>query len=140
MILIWALLFLILQRLLNAAFFKPYMLLIEKRESATSGAIARAQECRRKTEELAAQYEDKITAIKVKAIQSRLETMGRAKRDADLIVEKAEKAAQELVASSRAALSAKLAELRNEVPTHAAALADILVRKLETGEGSVSRN
>jgi len=131
MILLCAVLFFVLYRLLEAKLFHPFIGLVEARESATIGAEAIAEINSAEAIELVSRYELELTKARARLMEERMRLIGEAKRDASAIIEAADGKAQEEVRNVRWDLLNRREEMRRETLKQAQELADELVAKLK---------
>lgn len=130
MIVVWALIFLVITKLLNKFFFAPYLALLEAREAATKGASDSAREITAEAERLNKEYEQSIFEERVKVMNVRNESLSAARAQSTQIIEKAEKEAQASTSTFRHELNQKIALLSQRSPQEAANLAEELVRRV----------
>ena len=136
MIVVWLFAFVVIWKLLAQYFFLPYLKLIEAREAASSGANDLAQEKNKKADQLQKDYEKRLLEEKVKVLNVRTQQLTAAKREAQTILESAEKEAQAFTAKSRDELKTRMASVTRNVPTEAEALANLLIDKIRKGDGA----
>jgi F0F1-type ATP synthase membrane subunit b/b' len=142
MILISALLFVALWKILDKKLFSPYLALLDARDSLTTGAADSARELLQKAETLTNEYNGRIVQTRVEAMKLKLEAVNAAKAEAQSITEQAEGEAQELIRNARWETAQKITALREEAFREADRMADAIVQKLaapaKSGERSIN--
>jgi len=138
MILVGAALFVILWKALEHSLFGPYLLLIEKREGATSGAGKAADEKLSKADDLNRQYDSKLMEQRIIFMQAKFAALDKAKNEADQIVGSAAKGAQDKLSAGRADIAAKIAANKAAAEREASALTEMIVAKVTSPTGSTS--
>jgi F-type H+-transporting ATPase subunit b len=133
MIPLGALFFLVLWVFLSKFLFKPYLALVEARESATSGAVESSREKVAKAAELRASYDERLGAERVTAMKQKLDVVANAKKNAAEIIERAESSAQAALRDGRAANARDAAALRDMSLQDVDGLADMVISKVTSG-------
>lgn len=132
MIVVCAVLFLGLWKFLDKVLFGPYLGLIEAREKLTIGAGDTATAERAKAKSLTEEYEQKLMAARVSAMEKKLGAISKAKTEADSIVEKSEHSSQELLRSVRWEMAKKIDEMRGKAFGEVDSLVDMIVNRVKS--------
>jgi F-type H+-transporting ATPase subunit b len=143
MIIASAALFVVLYRTMGKFVFGPYLDLIESRERATIGAEGAAATEREQAQTIEKEYQDRLMAARVSAMEKKIANLNSAKAEADAVVEKAEGSAQELLRSVRWEMARQIDETRNKTHADVDSLAEMIVERVKNpspkASGSNSR-
>ncbi|MCI5066351.1 hypothetical protein MRY87_11565 [bacterium] len=139
MILIGMALFWGYYKLSSAVLFSPLLRLFERRESATVGAQAGADEMLAEAAKMREVYEETIAQARQKAVAERLEQLSFASKDASDVVAGAEAVAKEKTLAERASLSKQEEELRAKLLADSDTLAEQLASRILEGGSSAQR-
>ncbi len=137
MILVWAAMFFVIWQLLASYLFRPYLRLIEKRESLTSGATAVVAERQKLADDLTNEYEQKLLDHKVSLMKRRAELLAVAKTEAQQILSASEGEAQSMVAQARDRIQSEIIAISKTIPHEAGILSDLLVQNFERSLGEI---
>ncbi|MCB0310956.1 MAG: ATP synthase F0 subunit B [Bdellovibrionales bacterium] len=130
MILSSCVLFFILWSFLDRFVFSPYLKLIEARESVTTGAKQEAAEMAKRAGNLDRQYEELMTAERVRLMEVKLAALSQAKLEGAQILKSAESEAQRLTLEARESLEKLYTSIKADVPKQAEDLADEISQKI----------
>jgi F-type H+-transporting ATPase subunit b len=139
MILLGAVLFVVLWKLLQAVLFAPYIKLLEAREAASTGAQATAQRNNADAQETLAKYNEELTAARVAFMGARNEAIERAREQADQIVGKAEHEVRQTIEAAHKEVSRDLEAVAEVVQREAEQLGNTMANQaqsLATGNSS----
>lgn len=129
MIVVCSVAFVVFWQVLSQVLWKPYLQLIDAREKATVGAQEGAHEDRARAEELKRQYEEKVGAARVAAMEKKFSLLENAKREAHTLVEKAEGEAQEHVRAVRWEIGSKMEDFQKRAAQEVEGLSRIIVER-----------
>ncbi len=101
MILIGTVIFFVFMKLLERTLFAPHMRLSDAREASTSGAAEAAQKMNREAEKIQAKYEEQIGIARKNAMNEKAALVGKARAEADRIVQAAEGEAEESIRQAK---------------------------------------
>lgn len=127
-----ALLFVVFWQVLSRVLWQPYLALVEARERATVGAQTGASDARARASELRQQFDEKIGNARIAAMEKKLSVLESAKKEAHLIVEKAEGDAQEHVRSVRWEIGSKMEDFQRRAASEVDGLAKIIVERVKS--------
>jgi F0F1-type ATP synthase membrane subunit b/b' len=130
MIPVGTILFFLLWRLLDVTLFGPYLQLAEMRERMTTGAFADAEAMEREAAERNGESDARTFEARVAFVKTKMERVNESRREAQAIVEQAERAAAEQLKSSRVALKEEIDTLRRENLGRAELLASELTQQV----------
>lgn len=138
MILICAVLFVGLVSLLRRNLFSPYLVLLEARENATSGAYKQVEQIKAQSENLNNEYDTQMVDERVAAMKVKLSKIAASKREAQNIIEKAQNNAEQIIKESRASLRQELDVLRKESLQEVQELSNLTVQQILTSADSTA--
>lgn len=114
--------------------FRPYLEVVEQRETATVGAEARAVELRRETQRIQAEIEEQLRQARVEGIKRRDAQVDEAKKNAAAVLERVSSQAGERLKSAHAEIAELRRAAEREVESESQKLAALVCeRALETG-------
>jgi F0F1-type ATP synthase membrane subunit b/b' len=131
MIAVCAILFVVLWKTLGKVLFAPYLELVEAREAATVGAEDGAKSDQARAQAITEEYEGKLMAARVAAMEKKLAAITKAKSEADSLVGKAEDGAQEMMRTIRWEMAKKMDEMRSKAFSDIDGLADMIVERVK---------
>jgi F-type H+-transporting ATPase subunit b len=127
--LISGVIFVALMLVLHQILFKPYLAIIEKRESMTDGAGAEATAAEQQATARLAEYNAGIETARTDATRVRDELRAKGKADEEAILASARAEAAEFAARAREALEAQAASAGAQVEAQARLLASAIVNR-----------
>ena len=139
MILICAILFVALWKVLGRVLFDPYLNLIEAREAATQGAQGLSHDKLKQADTLLEEYNSKLSDHRQRLIQDKLSKTLAAKAEADKLIHKTEDEARAKLSATKEEIKQQEIRARQDLNQQAAALAEIIVRKLKTPTTDIER-
>lgn len=134
----------VLVLVLERLFFRPLSRVMDRREEATSGALARAREQAAAAEEKARQYEEAFRAARQNVYRERDESRRRALADREAALGAARERAESLLKDAQAALANEVEAAKRELGrgshTLASEIADVILgdRASNQPQGSVA--
>lgn len=138
MIIVGAFVYLAFWQLMKKVFWQPYLQLFEERERLTSGAEATAGSQRQEAKELIEQYEEKISAARIEAMQHKLQKVSEASRQASSILSRAENNAKDQILAGRKQLQENLEPLKKQLFENAEGMVEDSVKALKEAPRSPS--
>lgn len=115
-------------RLLAKNVFAPYLTIYEEREAAITGSIA--SEDKETALALEEQYETELAKKRAELVKKKLEKVGMAQKEAEKLIQEAEKTAASEVANYRSELLKEVAAKKATLPNEARKLAEEIVRRV----------
>ena len=95
--------------------FAPYLALLDQREKAAQEPIDQAQELKRLSASLNAEFEQKYLRAHLEAAEKKKQSLQAAKHEAGLALERARARAQEILGAARSDLGKKAEVLRADL-------------------------
>ena len=142
MILASALLFMCFWKILERFFVRPYIELIEHRESKTSRADELASDKMGQAKQIEAEVESQLHNVRVEAVAKKAEVTRTAEERAAKLIRATEKNAAQEIKDARHALDTEIDSLRKQVLAQAEemaeAIVDRIVRPTSSGASSSS--
>ena len=115
-------------RLLAKDVFIPYLSIFEEREAAVTGSVASSD--KENASALEAQYENELSKKRAELVKKKVEKIAVAQKEADSLIQEAEKSATNEVQKFRTALSSEMTAKRATLPGEAKKLAEEIVRRV----------
>ncbi|GEM_PF-7134500 len=115
-------------RLLAKDVFVPYLSIYEQREAAVTGSVASTD--KENASALEAQYEAELSKKRAELVKKKVEKIAVAQKEADSLIQEAEKTAASEVLKFRTTLSSQMNTRRAALPGEAKKLAEEIVRRV----------
>lgn len=122
--------FLVLWKVLSVTIFKPYLQLIEDRETATSGSIELAKKITDEAKAVREQYDTVLFEARKASNEERLLAIGKAREEAAKILGSAEQEARKIAELAKQEQGARVSKARSEVDRLASELSGSVVAKV----------
>ena len=123
-------LFVFLWIVLGRGVFKPFIELIEEREQRTAGDDKRSLELKDEAQRTRDRVDSEIKQARLRAIASRDEVVGSAKKEANKIVEEANAKAEQKLEAARAEIEALSKKAEAELASEVSEIAEVMHSKI----------
>lgn len=133
MILVGAVFFALLTKVLGRFMFAPYLALTEAREKATVGATADASSKTEQAKALGIECDERIRRERIEALQGKFLRVSKAREQASKIVSEAENEVRVVLERARAEAEREIAALRTRLDADVPSLSDQVVQKVLRG-------
>lgn len=140
MIFFGAVFFFVFCKIFGKYVIRPYLQLIEARESASEGTLQEAAADLRAAADLQKDFEAYMNETRLAAIKKKADTIDRAKKDAAKLIENAESQARLFLESERLGLKQVIEEARHALHKEEGNLASLVLQKLELDESSIRKH
>ena len=130
MILAWAIFFFVLWRVLSALCWQPLLKLLEAREAATTGAVAKLHELQQEAEDLSRSFENEILKARIEAAKAKSAMVLEAKAKAQSLLSAAEQQASSSIKNAAEQSHREAQRVEKELEAQISALSDQALAKL----------
>lgn len=130
MILVGTVVFFIFWRVMHVAVFKPFLILHEEREAATTGVTASSKELIEDAKRINSEVDTQINETRVRALTKKIAAITEAKKKAGAMVADAEKDAAKAILDARTQRKATADELKASLMASTGSLAEELAENI----------
>lgn len=130
MILLGTVVFFFFLKLLEKTLFAPYMKLSDARDASTSGAAEAASKLNKDAEMAQSKYEEQVALARKAAMTDKATLIGKARAEADRIIQAAEGEAEEAIRSAKLEGASYLDKNRPAIQGQANELSTLIVSRI----------
>ena len=123
--------FFLFWRSCKALIFDPCMELINAREQATEGSLTDSSDLLLKSEKLEQEYQEKIGAARIQAMQNKLELIKQTKTDSQNLLLKANQEAEAIIKTAQEKVKSEIASFKSGIEENATAMVDLVTAKFD---------